>query len=64
MGTAGAWLQRFFYKRLYERLTGSEPCPITHGQVKSQLAVIAEAHRQNDKQIAPLSSKANAPPKG
>ena len=36
-----------FYKYLYQTLTEGEPMPITAEQVRKQIAVIEECHRQN-----------------
>ncbi|MCI8622897.1 MAG: Gfo/Idh/MocA family oxidoreductase [Provencibacterium sp.] len=43
-----------FYNRLYETLANGAPFPITHAQVSSQMAVMEEAHRQNDARISPF----------
>jgi hypothetical protein len=36
-----------FYRHLYKTLTGGAPLVITPEQVRQQIAVIEECHRQN-----------------
>ena len=38
-----------FYRTLYRHLTEGIPFPIENGQVRKQIAVMQEAHRQNAK---------------
>lgn len=50
-----------FYNSLYGFLEKGTPMPVTNDQIRKQLVVIEEAHRQNDERVKPFIDISQSP---